>query len=291
MKRKCFKLFLGCICMMLICLTYTVKSEASVVSNRLGQVRKIYKQGSTFNEELFVVYNIKKNRASCYVGGCNGLVAYTTMKVFHSPYAPGASTYKKVGSTANTSNASQMKALFKKAKVGDVVVWSNGDTRRGQRHAAIFLSSNARGINVYEANFGSKNKVWYNHLWRWENMKSWANGAKKVNVFRFYNYNKVNKKKAAKNYKVGAKFEVNGIKYKVVNNSINKGKVKVIGYDKNKYSKKPKMPKAIAVNKDHANYLNKNTKKTLWSSDWNKFEVFTKNRKNNRGEQFFKVVK
>lgn len=226
---------------------------ANVITHRISEVRKIYPHGSRLNKTVLGTTMVRKNGKtychSVYNGGCNSLVTFLTMKVFHNPYVPHTTSYKNIG-TASTYSTSSMKKLFKKAKVGDVVRMYNG---KGECHFAIFLSKTGNGIKLYESNFGSKNKVWYNHLWKWGKIKSWSQGATKISVLRSFNYNQVASGKAAKKYIKGTRFTINGITYQVTKNSLNCGQVKVI----QKATNAGKMPKAIGINKDTASYLRK----------------------------------
>lgn len=68
-----------------------------------------------------------------------------------------------------------------------------------------------------------------------------------MEVHRANNYNKVNKKKSAKILKKGKKIKIEGITYKVTNNKIGKGTVKVVSKD----AGIKKIPKAIGLNYDY----------------------------------------
>ncbi len=224
---------------------------AGQVSKRISQVKKDFPGGSRINQWITVPGVISWRGAPMFElmrnGGCNALVTYTTMKVFHSPYISGSTRFKTIG-TSKTTSTSAMKKLFKKAKKGDVIRWHKGTE---DYHFAIFLSSGSNLV-VYEANFGSKNKVWYNHAWPYSDMKKWAHGATQISVYRSDNYAKVNKGKAAKNLRKGAKFTYDGITYKVTKAAgLHKGTVKVLA----KTPEAGKVPKAIGLNIDHANWL------------------------------------
>ena len=188
----------------------------TVVESRIEEVRKVYPQDSAFDEWVRVTQGWE-------YGGCLGIVAYATEKVFHNVYFEGSSGYKKIGEVS-TSSSAKMKNLFKKAKPGDVIKWSKNG--KGA-HYAIFLSDKSDGIYIYEANFGGPNQVWYNHFWRWGVMKEWPEGgADKVSVWRSENYDAVNKKKDARKIKVGTVLTVdmvNNIQIKIVDNSIANG--------------------------------------------------------------------
>lgn len=201
--------------------------SASVVTSRLQKVRKEFPNKRRINQKVltntFHVYQ-GNEYPGAWNGGCDALVSYTTLKIFHNAFQAGAKSYTKVGS-ASTKSKSKMSRLFQKAKAGDVVYWSKG---KKERHAAIYLKRSSKGIYVYEANFGSKNKIYYNHLWKYGNMKSWSHGATTVGIYRSKNYKKVNQKKAAKKLSKGSVFTVNGVTYKVISNEYKCGKVKVV---------------------------------------------------------------
>jgi len=163
----------------ILCLIPLPVNAKTIVEKRLEEVVKEYPDKSVMNNLVWV--------NGTEGGGCNALVMYTTLKVFHNAYVPGVNTFSQIGKTTSTRNVSDMKKLFKKAKIGDVIRWRNGYT---DSHFAIYLSSNKSGVYLYECNFGKKNKVWYKHFWAWNNMKTWpSNGANKVNVYRSKNYN------------------------------------------------------------------------------------------------------
>ena len=229
-----------------------MKTEAAgQISKRLAQVKKDFPQGSRINRWITVPSITLENGFPTIrewdTGGCNALVAYATMKIYHNPYVPGTKSYKKVG-TAKTSSTGAIKKLFKKAKKGDVVRWHKG----GQEfHFAIYLSKDGSGIKVYEANFGPKNKVWYNHKWPYGKMKAWTHGATQVRVYRSKNFSKVDKGKAAKNLAKGSTFTHKGITYKVTKAGIRNAQVKVIA----KSSSAGKVPKAIGLNYDNIDSL------------------------------------
>lgn len=231
-----------------------VHAADNVVSVRLEEIRKKYPDGSVFNKKaaIFLQKEYEEDtplRYSITLGGCNGLVGYVTMKVFHNPFTPETTdSYKKIGK-ASVLDASDMCRVFSKAKLGDVVQWSSGGTGY---HYAIYLSSDTNGIYVYEANFGGKNKVRYNNNWKWENMQSWSHGAKQITVWRSRNYNQVIKKKAAKNLKKGSVFTINDITYEVTDSSITSGRAKVISN-----SNHSDVPKAIGFRYDMHKFLSK----------------------------------
>lgn len=232
---------------------------AGQISSRLTQVKKDFPNKSKINKVIWVTTVVKSYGSlkdfTAGNEGCNALVAYATMKIFHNPYIPDASGYKKIG-TAKTSSIKAMKKLFKKAKKGDVIRWHRGGE---DYHFAIYLSRYQGGVKVYEANFGPKNKVWYNHKWPYRSMKSWSGGGTKVSVYRSSNYNQVNKGKAALNLKKGQTFTYDGITYQVTKTGIRKGKVKVI----QKTPDAGSVPKAIGINYDTANRL-----RSYWKTEW-----------------------
>lgn len=233
----------------------------TVVERRLAEVREVYPQDSAFDEWVRVTDWLE-------YGGCTGLVAYATEKIFHDAYYDGSQTYIRVGK-ASTSSSAKMKTLFKKAKVGDVIKWSmNG---KGT-HYAIFLSDNSSGVYIYEANFGGPNQVWYNHFWKWSVHKEWpAGGADEVFVYRAANYNAVNNKKDAIKTPVGSILTVNefsGLKVKVVDNSINHGAVVVL----DGYAEGTTLPKGISVAGDYV--MSYYTKAECVSGDANSYEYF-----------------
>ena len=220
---------------------------ASVVAKRIALVKKEYPNKSKLNTYIDI------NGYSG--GGCNAMVMYTTLRVFHNCYVPGCNTFKKVGKTS-TSNTAAMKKLFKKAKIGDVVRFSKNGK---DAHFTIYLSSNSSGANFYEANVGGKNVVRYNNHWPWYAMKKWpTGGATTVEVFRAKNYSKVNKKKSAKLYKKGAQIEVEGAVYKVTKVYGFGGNVKLIGFKEGGYYKGFKKPKYVFTDNFTENNLNLN---------------------------------
>lgn len=265
--------------------------SASVVSDRLKKVRKEFSAKSRMNQTVYTnTFHVYQGReyGGASNGGCDALVAYTTLKVFHNAFQAGAKTYSKVGSTS-TKNTSRMNKLFQKAKIGDVIYWSKGDN---EYHAAIFLKRNSKGVYMYEANFSSKNMIYDNHLWKYGKMQSWSGGATTVTVYRSKNYTQVNQKKAARKLSKGAVFQMNGVTYKVLDTSYRCGKVKVVRQEKN-----AKAAKYIGLNYETARLA----KKYL---DGYNFDGYTDNyvrqiaymtsihiKKTLSDEQLFKVVK
>lgn len=212
-----FLLLLLCVCFM--CPLAVEAKSKTEVEKRIERVQKEYPNKSTFDGYVSV--------PGFTGGGCNGLVMYTTLKVFHNVYTPECDTYKHIGKSTSTKNTTALKNLFKKAKIGDVVRFRNGDT---DAHYAIFLSDTSEGVYLYEGNFGGPNVVRVNNFWRWSVMKTWpAGGATKVDIYRAKNYDKVNKKKSAKNIAKGKAIEVDGLKYVVTKNSGFGGEVKLVG--------------------------------------------------------------
>lgn len=220
----------------------------TVVEKRLSAVVSEYPDGSVMNDSVCV--------NGMEGGGCNALVMYATLKMFHNAYDPGQDTFSQIGKTTSVTDVSSMKKLFQKAKVGDVIRWRKEYT---DSHFAIYLSHNDKGIYVYECNFGKKNKVWYKHFWAWKYMKTWpSGGANKVNLYRSNNYDEVNKKKAALNYRKGDVFEIQGSQYRVIKNGAIEGVVKFVGYID---SVQPKaVPKFLYINRKATNGENCNDK-------------------------------
>ncbi|MBE5936895.1 MAG: hypothetical protein E7265_02565 [Lachnospiraceae bacterium] len=225
-------------------------SAKTLVEKRLEAVQKEYPDESYFKEYVTV--------DGFSGGGCNALVMYTTLKVFHNAYVPYCDTYTQIGKTTSTKKISAMKKLFKKAKPGDVIRWRQGYS---DAHFAIFLSANDDGICVYENNWGAKKCVKNNHFWKWENMKTWPSGgpekgADKVNIYRSKNYKKVNQKKSATNYKKGDNIVVDGICYEVISVTPIGGTVKFVSYEIGSENKK--IPKFLYINKDAGDLFNTN---------------------------------
>lgn len=165
--------------------------QAAAVADRVKAVTRTYPNGSYYNGYMVVSY-IKDGVQRSYIGHeCAGFVMYVTKQAFQQAYYNGSPDYKKIYKTVSTKNTEEMKTLFSQAKIGDVIRW----TGSGGRHQAIFLSDNRVGIQVYEANFGNQyNRVWYNHLWPWNNTVLWTNTSSSVSVYRYKNYAKVDGK-------------------------------------------------------------------------------------------------
>ena len=161
-------------------------SGKAYVKREIKKIKNKYPDGSTYNH-TFEYYDPGMDATIISSGGCNGFVAYVTKRIYGSVFTEwGDYDYKVVGDVS-TSSIQKMKKLFKKAKIGDPIVWY---TENDCRHMAIFMSCNSKGIRVYEANFGGKNKVRYNHQWDWKYMKSWPKGgAKRVLVEHYRGYN------------------------------------------------------------------------------------------------------
>lgn len=178
-------------CAVVFLLFNTVESSATTgkvyVKKQIREIAKKYPDGSKFNRKV-EYYDSGMDAMVKVAGGCNGFVAYVTNKIFGEAYSDSeAESYKVLGS-ASTSNNKKMKKLFKKAKIGDVILWYS---KSGRRHMGLFMSYSSKGVKVYEANFGGKNRVRYNHLWPWKKMKTWpTGGASKVLVARYKKYNK-----------------------------------------------------------------------------------------------------
>lgn len=258
---------------LMLCVSLAVSASASAVlvsesyaaggtvSQRLAEVRKDFPNNSRINKkiEIWTVCDDEGGWPALQGsvnGGCNALVTYVTMKVFHEPYVPGAASYKKIGKTVNGKNRSSLAKLFKKAKKGDVIRIHNGTT---DYHFAIFLSRTSKGVRVYEGNVGGKNRVKYNNLWTWGNTGYWK---KNVSLYRCRNYKKTDSGKAALNLKKGAEFTYKGITYKVTKAGIRQASVRVISKDENA----GKTPKAIGINYETANRLI-----TYGTEDWDSY--------------------
>lgn len=222
-------------------------AASGTVEKRFNEVRKDFPNNSRIKKSITISTVVNdggwETLETVKNGGCNALVTYVTMKIFHEPYIPGAVSYKKVGKTTKGSNKTALKKLFRKAKKGDVIRFH---TSTEDLHFAIFMGMTSKGIKVYEGNYGSKHQVKYNHLWTWSDMaSSRRTGAKcKITVYRSRNYSKVNSGKAARNLKKGAVFKHKGITYKVTKTGIRKGTVKVVSKDADAET----TPKAIGIN-------------------------------------------
>ena len=228
------------------CTVIAAPAFGSVVSSRIAQVKKVYPQNSKISIQRVMLDPYYRSD----LGGCNALVGYVTQRVFHSPFGAtyDKSLYKKLG-VAKVSSSSAMKKLAKKAKLGDVVVVGPKSDWKDGNHYMIFEKYSSSGIYVYDANFGSKDKVWTHHLWPWSRMKSWSHGGTYLRIYHAKNYAKVNKHKAAKKLKKGKKITVDDIVYKVTSNTINKSTVKFV----KKLDSSAKVAKYIGVNADFAN--------------------------------------
>ncbi len=251
-------------------------ATTSVVESRLAQIQKIYSNGSYINDIVKVTYHDSDNSTYMNVdnGGCNALVAYTTLKIFHNPFTPyDTSSYRQVG-VAAVSNTVAVYALMKNAKKGDVIAFtSKVQNQNTDYHYGIFEKCSSTGFRLYEANFGPKNKVWDNHYWSYKSIKSRTNGATYVRVYRSKNFNQVNKKTAARNLKKNSTITIRGIRYKVTGSTINNAKLKIIS----ETDETTKIPKYIGFNYDD------------WD-DTNDVVVYYKKPKYITDEQFFTVT-
>ncbi len=255
-------------------------ASKTIIEQRLAEIVKIYPQDSTFDEFILTDSGVA-------YGGCGGLVAFATKKIFHNTYYNNSPDYKKIGS-ASTTNATQMQNLFKKAKVGDVICWSRPSLTGS--HLAIFLRDSSNGIYIYEANFGGPNQVWYNHFWPWGGMDDWPDGgATTVEVYRSKNYNKVNKGTAAQKIEVGqvlefkyenndefsGKYSKENMKFKVLDNSIN-NPLAVVTYHtlESNYGAEKKTPKSFSC--EDGEII------SVWNAYFDHYELYL--------DQYFKVV-
>lgn len=190
-----------CVCRTVLCVGMTLLMilsaghpletvQAAVVADRVRAVARIYPGGSYYNGYMSVDH-IKDGERQTYIGHeCAGFVMYVTDKAFQETYYNGSPSYRKVYKTVSTKNIAEMKILFSRAKIGDVIRW----TGRGGRHQAIFLENHPVGIQVYEANFGSDyNRVWYDHLWPWDDQALWSGTSSNVSVFRYKDYGKIDR--------------------------------------------------------------------------------------------------
>ncbi len=164
--------------------------QAAVVEDRIKAVSGIYPNNSYYNG--YETITIKKNGVTKSIVGheCAGFVMYVTRQAFQEPYYAGSPSYRQLGKAVSTKNTNAMKRLFSHAKIGDVIHWTGG----GGRHQAIFLKKSSLGIQVYEANFGNDyNRVWYHHLWSWNNRPLWTGTSSSVSVFRYRKYAEVDR--------------------------------------------------------------------------------------------------
>lgn len=163
---------------------------AAVIGDRVKSVTAEYPDGSYFQDSVTVSY-VKNGVLWHYTGHeCAGFVMYVTKKAFQNPYYIGSKDYHLVYKTVSTKNTEEMRNLFSCAKIGDVIRW----TGRGGIHQAIFMESDGRGVQVYEANFGNDhNRVWYKHLWPWGNQNLWTSTSSNVSVYRYKDYEKLDR--------------------------------------------------------------------------------------------------
>ncbi len=190
-KRKWYRrlaVFCASIFMILALVPETV--HAALVADRVKAVTKTYPGGSYYNGYMTVEY-VKNGIRRTYIGHeCAGFVMYVTDRAFQKAYYNGSPDYRKIYKTVSTKNTKEMKSLFARAKIGDVIRW----TGRGGRHQAIFLGADRRGVQVYEANFGDDyNRVWYAHMWPWNNKALWTDTSSSVSVFRYRDYEKIDR--------------------------------------------------------------------------------------------------
>lgn len=188
-KKRNLAALLAIVCM--FCAFTSEQIQAAAVADRVKAVTGTYPNGSYYNGYMVVSY-VKDGVQRSYIGHeCAGFVMYVTKQAFQRPYYNGSPDYKRIYKTVSTKDTEEMKTLFSRAKIGDVIRW----TGSGGKHQAIFLSDSRVGIQVYEANFGNEyNKVWYNHLWPWNNTVLWTGTSSSVSVYRYKNYAKVDRK-------------------------------------------------------------------------------------------------
>lgn len=186
--------------------------QAAGVEDRIKAVSGTYPNGSYYNSYEEVVLQKNGIRQSIIGHECAGFVMYVTRQVFQDTYYNGSPSYRQVYKTVSTKDTKEMKRLFARAKIGDVIRW----TGSGGRHQAIFLKKSSRGIQVYEANFGNDyNRVWYHHMWNWNNRPLWTGTSSNVSVFRYKKYaqidrmiQKVSLNKKSLSLKKGKKFKL-----------------------------------------------------------------------------------
>lgn len=166
------------------------QAQAALIADRVKAVTKEYPNGSYFQDSVTVSY-VKNGVLWHYTGHeCAGFVMYVTKKAFQNPYYIGSPDYRLVYKTVSTKNVMEMQTLFSYAKIGDVIRW----TGKGGIHQAVFMGSNGWGVQVYEANFGSEhNRVWYNHLWPWNNRVLWTTTSSNVSVYRYKDYQEIDR--------------------------------------------------------------------------------------------------
>ena len=166
------------------------RPQAAVIADRVKAVTREYPHGSYFHDWVTVSY-VKNGVLWHYTGHeCAGFVMHVTKKAFQKPYYIGSPDYGLVYKTVSTKNTEEMKTLFSYAKIGDVIRW----TGKGGIHQAVFMESNKRGVQVYEANFGNDyNRVWYNHLWPWNNRALWTGTSSNVSVYRYKDYTEIDR--------------------------------------------------------------------------------------------------
>ena len=124
-------------CILMPCFVWkadVMAGKKNEVEKRLSHIQKEYPDGSFFKETVTV--------GRWTGGGCNALVMYATLKVFHNAYTPDGTSYQKIG-RASTHNRKALQKLFRKAKIGDVVRFRKG---KKDTHFALFLRTEKRGM-------------------------------------------------------------------------------------------------------------------------------------------------
>ena len=164
--------------------------QAAVIADRIKAVTRTYPSGSYYNGYMKVDC-VKDGVLHTYIGHeCAGFVMYVTDKAFQRSYCNGSPDYLKIYKTVSTKDTRVMKQLFAQAKIGDVVRW----TGHGGQHQAIFLEATSSGVLMYEANFGTDyNRVWYRHLWPWDDQALWRDTSSAVSVYHYKDYEKLDR--------------------------------------------------------------------------------------------------
>ncbi len=250
--KHIYTLVFAFVLIFLLCFQPVEAASKTIVESRLAQVEKVYANGKQINDVVDVTYynSASSTERIIHNEGCNALVAYTTLKIFHNAFTPyNTSSYRQIG-MASTSNTTALYALMKKAKVGDVIAFTERkQSPDSDSHYAIFEKCDAKGIYLYEANFrvsnsDLSNKVYSNHRWAYNKIKSWSNSSY-VRIYRSKNYDSVNRKTAAKNLKKGSYITIRKIKYKVISSNINNAKLQVVAA-----SASGMIPKYVGLNYD-----------------------------------------
>lgn len=263
---------------------------AGTVSSRLNEVRKEYPAGSRI--PWVTVSAVSDDNGSMEYfyrfdnGGCAGMAAYATLKIFHNPYVVGSAFYRQIGKTVSANNIAAIRKMLKKAKIGDVLRWQSGSELK---HVAIILSVNNSGVKFYEARWHANSKVFDNTFVTYGRLGHFAS-AKTLSLHRSQNYEKVNAGKAAKNFSRGKEFTWDGITYKVTKAGIRGAQVKVVS----KTEDAGKTPKGIGVNLDYSemliDYGEKNDDASAVSDGEKlRFRTYNKVKKHHTDEQFFTV--